>query len=167
MPEANEQLRQAFHDAYAGEAKAVIRLKLYAEKADAEGYPQIAHLFRAIAASEEIHGVRFLRLLRSVGTTEENLAASFASETSVAGVTYQQFITLAEQGGNRAAATVFAQNRDVEAVHARLYEEAMGHVMEARTTTYHICKVCGYVSDGVVPDVCPVCNATREQFVQI
>ncbi|MFW6147080.1 MAG: rubredoxin-like domain-containing protein [Thermodesulfobacteriota bacterium] len=27
-------------------------------------------------------------------------------------------------------------------------------------------KVCGYVSDGILPEVCPVCSAPREQFVE-
>jgi rubrerythrin len=41
----------------------------------------------------------------------------------------------------------------------------MADFMEERETTYHVCTVCGYVADGVVPDVCPVCGAKKEQFV--
>jgi rubrerythrin len=40
-------------------------------------------------------------------------------------------------------------------------------MMEGRDTTYHICKVCGYVSDGVLPDECPICGAKRDQFFAI
>jgi rubrerythrin len=52
----------------------------------------------------------------------------------------------------------------VEEVHAKLYKEAMSHVMEERDTTYYVCTVCGYVSDGTLPDECPVCGAVKEQF---
>lgn len=157
--------KSALHMAYTGEAKAALRLKVYAEKAEKEGYAQMAKLFRVIAFSEEIHGSRALKLLREVKSTEENLAASFEAETHVADVAYDQFIKQAEAEGNKAAVLHFSQSRDVEEIHAKLYKEAMNHFMEERETTYHVCKVCGYVADGVLPDVCPVCSAGKEQFV--
>jgi rubrerythrin len=161
-----EKLKDALHQAYAGEAKALLRLKAYAEKADQEGYPQIAKLFRVIAFSEEIHGKRALRLLKETKSTEENLAASFESETKVAGVAYDAFIKMANEEDNQVAAVFFSQSRDVEDVHSKLYKEAMGHMMEERETTYYVCKVCGFVSDSVLPDECPVCGAKKEQFIE-
>jgi rubrerythrin len=151
--------------AYTGEAKAALRLKVYAEKAENEGYVQMAKLFRVIAFSEEIHGSRALKLLREVKSTEENLAASFEAETHVADVAYDEFIKQAEIEDNRAAVLHFSQSRDVEEIHAKLYKEAMNHFMEERETVYHVCKVCGYVADGTLPDECPVCSAKKEQFV--
>ncbi len=160
-----DKLKDALHQAYAGEAKAALRLKLYAEKAEKQGYPQIAKLFRVISFSEEIHGTRALRMLREIKDTQANLEASFESETKVAGVAYDSFIKIAEEKGDRTSSTYFSQSRDVEETHAKLYKEAMDHFMEQRETTYYVCKVCGYVSDGVLPDVCPVCGAGKEQFV--
>lgn len=161
-----DKVRDALHQAYAGEAKAALRLKIFAEKADDEGYAQIARLFRVISASEEIHAARALRMLREIGSTEENLASSFESETEVAGVAYNDFIKLAAEEEDDAAVTVFSQDRDVEETHAKLYKEAMGHLMEERETTYYVCEVCGFVSDGVLPDECPVCGAGKEQFTE-
>ncbi|PKN60994.1 MAG: rubrerythrin [Deltaproteobacteria bacterium HGW-Deltaproteobacteria-11] len=158
--------KSALHMAYTGEAKAALRLKVYAEKAEREGYAQMAKLFRVIAFSEEIHGSRALRLLREVKSTEENLAASFESETHVADVAYDQFVKQAEAEGNKAAVLHFSQSRDVEEIHAKLYKEAMNHFMEEREAAYYVCKVCGYVADGVLPETCPVCNADKEQFVK-
>lgn len=162
-----EKTKEALHQAYAGEAKAVLRLKVFADKAEKEGYPQMAKLFRVIAFSEEVHGIRALRLLREVKSTEENLADSFESETKVAGVAYDEFIRNAVAEGNRGAALHFSQSRDVEEIHAKLYKEAMGHLLEERETTYYVCKVCGYVSDGVLPDECPVCKAKKEWFQNV
>jgi rubrerythrin len=154
----------ALKQAYTGEAKAALRLKVYAEKAEEEGYPQLAKLFRVIAWSEEIHGARALRILKEVGTTEENLAESFESEQGVAAVAYGQFVKEAEAEGNRAAVLHFSQSLDVEEAHAKLYKEAMNHLLEERETTYDVCLVCGYIADGLLPEVCPVCGAPKEKF---
>lgn len=159
-----EGTRDALQQAYAGEAKAALRLKVYAEKAEEEGYPQMAKLFRVIAWSEEIHGARALRVLKEIKTTEENLAESFQSEQGVAEVAYGRFVKEAEAEGNQAAVLHFSQSRDVEETHAKLYKEAMNHLLEERETTYHVCLVCGYVADGVQPEVCPVCGASKEKF---
>jgi len=142
-----------------------LRLKTFADKAEAEGYMQMARLFRVIAFSEEIHGKRALRVLREIKSTEENLAASFESEKTVAEVAYDSFIKMAEAAGDKAALLHFSQSRDVEETHAKLYKEAMNHFMEERETVYHVCVVCGYVADGVLPEECPVCGAKKDQFV--
>jgi len=162
-----DKIKQALYEAYAGEAKAMLRLKVYAEKADQEGYPQIAKLFRVISESEEVHGKRSLRLLREVKSTEDNLEASFASETNIAGVAYQKFVKLAADEGDNAAQIYFSQSHDVEDVHAKLYKEAMTHLMEDRQTTYYLCEVCGFVSDGILPDLCPVCGAKKDKFIKL
>jgi len=161
----DERLKEAFHQVYTGEAKAALRLKIYAKKAEAEGYPQMAKLFRVIALSEEVHGERSLRMLKEIKGTEDNLKASFESETKIAGVAYDQFIKLAAEDGNAGAGTIFSQSRDVEESHAKLYKEALDHLMKERETTYYVCQICGYVSDGILPDQCPVCQAPKDQFV--
>lgn len=161
----DEKIREAMQQAYVGEAKAALRLKVYAEKAEEEGYKQIAHLFRVIAFSEEIHGQRALRMLKEIKSTEENLAASFESEKSVAEIAYDSFVKMAEQVGDSPALLHFSQSRDVEETHAKLYKQAMADLMEERNTTYYVCSVCGFVSDGVLPDECPVCGAREEQFI--
>jgi rubrerythrin len=156
--------KENLHQAYAGEAKAALRLKVYAEKADEEGLPQVAKLFRVISFSEEIHGARALKALKEIKNTEENLAESFQSEQGVAAVTYKQFVKEAEAEGNQTAVLHFSQSHDVEETHAKLYKEAMNHLLEERQTTYYVCSVCGYISDGVLPETCPVCGAGKEKF---
>jgi rubrerythrin len=162
----DEALKEAFHKIYEAEAKAALRLKIFAKKAEQEGLPQIAQLFRVIGFSEEVHGERALRMLREIKDTESNLKDSFQSETRVAGVAYDHFIKLAENIGDIAASTIFSNSRDVEEGHAKLYKYAINHLIGEQETTYYICQVCGYVSDGVCPDACPVCSAPKEQFVE-
>jgi rubrerythrin len=162
----DDKIKDAMGQVYTGESKALLRLQVYAKKAEEEGYPQMAKLFRVVAFSEWLHGSRALKYLKEIKGTEENLKLSFESETRVAGIAYEQFIKTATELDDTAALTIFAQSRDVEEVHAKLYKEAMNHLMEEKETTYWVCNVCGYVSDGVLPDVCPVCQATKDKFVE-
>jgi len=162
----DEKIKEAFHTVYEGEAKALLRLHVFARKAEQEEIPQIAKLFRVIAFSEEIHGERALRMLREVQDTDTNLKECFQSETHIAEVAYDHLIELAEAIGDNTASTLFSQSRDVEEGHAKLYKNAINHVIGERETTYYVCKVCGFVSDGVSPAACPVCSAPKDQFVE-
>ena len=162
----DERLKEAFHKIYEGEAKATLRLKIFAKKAEQEDLFQIAALFRVIAFSEEIHGERALRMLKEIKDTDANLKESFLSETTVAGVAYDRFVELAEEIGDITASNIFSNSKDVEDGHAKLYKRAMNHVIGEKETTYYVCQVCGYVSDGVWPKVCPVCSAPKDQFVE-
>ena len=155
------------YKAYVGEAKASIRLLGYAEKADKEEYPQVAKLFRAIAAAERVHAIKHLRQMKVIQSTEENLEASFESENSISDNVYPKFIEQAVEDGNKAAEIGFSQARDAEAVHAGLYKKAIGHMVAEEDTTYHVCAVCGYVVDAVVPDECPICGAPKEKFFKV
>ena len=80
-----ERTQRNLYEAFVGEAKAYHRLLAFAQKATDEDFPQIARLFRAVAAAEGVHAERHLRLLGEavVKGTEENLASSFQSESAV------------------------------------------------------------------------------------
>ena len=162
----DEKLKEAFHKVYEGEAKAALRLKIFAKKADQEELPQISKLFRVISYSEEIHGERALRMLREIKDTDSNLKESFHSETHVAAVAYDQFIELSENLGDVTASNILSNSRDVEDGHAKLYQYAINHLIGEKETTYYVCKVCGYVSDGILPEICPICSAPKDQFVE-
>ncbi len=162
----DEKLKEAFQRVYEGESKAALRLKIFAKQAEKEELPQIAKLFRVIASSEEIHGERALRMLREIHDTDANLKESLLSEKHVAGVAYDNFLKLAGDLKDDAASTIFSNSRDVEDAHAKLYDKAANHLIGERETTYYVCQVCGYVSDGILPDTCPVCGAPKEQFVE-
>ncbi|GAB4299172.1 MAG: rubrerythrin family protein [Myxococcota bacterium] len=155
------------HIAFVEEAKAYQRLLMFAKKAADEGLPQIAHLFRAVSAAEGIHSRRHFALLESVSDTQTNLERAFQSELAVNGIHYPKMLQEAEEDGEKAAAIVFSQARDVEAVHANLYKKALSHLMEEKTTTYFVCNVCGYIAEGSPPDNCPVCNAKKERFEEV
>ena len=161
-----EKTRDNLYTAFVGEAKAHHRLLAFARKADEEGYPQIAKLFRAIAAAEGVHAERHLQLLGEavVKSTDDNLQSSFRRETTVNEMYYPQFIREAEEEKERAAALTFSQARDVEEGHAALYKHALSAMLRDETQDYTVCQVCGYVAEWEAPDQCPICNAKREKF---
>jgi rubrerythrin len=162
----DEKLKEAFYKVYEGESKAALRLKIFAKQAEKEELPQIARLFRVISSSEEIHAERALRMLREIHDTDANIKESLLSEKHVAGVAYDNFLKLAGDLKDDAASMIFSNSRDVEDAHAKLYDKAANHLIGGRETTYYVCQVCGYVSDGIWPDVCPVCGAPKDQFVE-
>ena len=151
---------------FIAESQAHFRNLAFAIKAEEEGYPQVAKLFRAIAEAEGVHAFNHLRLLGGVSSTQDNLESAFERE-NLATETYPQFIKQANEEENRHVAMIFSYSRDVERGHAKLYEKALEHMLGDVDTEYYVCGVCGYVSDGELPDQCPICGAPRERFRRV
>lgn len=161
-----EKTRKNVYDAFLGEAKAYFRLLAYAEKAEEEDVPQVALLFRAIAEAERVHATSHLNLVKDilVKDTDTNLEKSFKKEKSISQNEYPDLIKEAEEEGEKAAAITFSHARDAEAHHAKLYEQAIYHLIKDEVTAYHVCQVCGYVTEKKIPDKCPICGAPKEKF---
>lgn len=155
------------HRAFIGEAKAYQRLLMFAKKAENEDLPQIAHLFRAIAAAEGVHSRRHFALLESIADTQTNLEQAFQSETTVGGIHYSKMVQEAEEDNEKIATTIFSQARDVESLHAKLYKKALDHLIADRSTEYYVCTTCGYVAERKTPESCPICNANKSKFKKI
>jgi len=151
---------------FVAESQAHLRNLAFAMKAEQENYPQVARLFRAIGEAESVHAFNHLRLLGAVSGTQDNLESAFERE-NLAASTYPQFIREANEEDNTGVATVLSYSRDVEKGHAQLYKKALAHTMAEEETEYYVCQVCGYVSDGVLPDVCPICGAPKEKFRKV
>jgi rubrerythrin len=164
-----ERTQGNLYEAFVGEAKAHHHLLAFARKADEEGYPDVARLFRAVAYAEGVHADAHLRLLGEtvVRGTEENLQFSFERESTVNQVTYPRFIREAEDEGERRAVLSFSRARDAEETHAALYKQALGCLLREEPCTYYVCDVCGYVVEGEPPEECPICGAGRDRFARV
>ena len=77
-------------EAFAGESQANRRYLYFAQKADIEGYPDVAALFRSVAEGETGHAFGHFDFLAAVGDpitgepvgpTEDNLRSAIAGET--------------------------------------------------------------------------------------
>ena len=90
-------------DAFAGESQANRKYTAYAQKAEADGYPQIAKLFRAAAAGETVHAIAHFKAMDGVKSTTENLNDAINGENYEVVSMYPDMIADAEAEGDRRA----------------------------------------------------------------
>lgn len=107
--------------AFAGESQANRRYLAFASKAEADGYKNVAKLFRAAAEAETVHALSHLRVMGGVKRTADNLVTAVEGETHEFNEMYPQFIAEAEAEGRREALVGFKWANKVEEVHAGLY----------------------------------------------
>jgi rubrerythrin len=156
--------------AFAGESQANQKYLAFAAKAEAEGHPQIAKLFRATATAETVHAHAHLRVMNGVGDTKKNLQVAIDGEWYEFKEMYADFIQKAEAEGNRAAINSFRNAMAVEKIHHELYlsaREALTSSKDLPVSTIHVCEVCGNTVVGDVPARCPICGAPKAKFKEV
>lgn len=154
-------------DAFAGESQANRKYLAFAEKADKEGYPQVARLFRAAAAAETIHAHNHLRALKGIKSTKENLEEAITGEMHEFKEMYPGMIAAAKEAGNKEAERTFSYANQVEKIHAELYQKYKDTMEEKKMVDFYICPVCGYTVEEEPPEKCPVCGASGKVFKKI
>lgn len=165
MSETVENLVAAF----AGESQANRRYLAFARKADVEGLPQMAKLFRAAAESETVHALNHLDVMGEIKSTLDNLTKAVSGETYEFKSMYPEFLSDAKQDGNKQAAWSFDVAGKVEQVHANLFQKAMDALKGGKITQvdYYVCGVCGNTVENSAPEICPICGAPRSKFMKI
>jgi len=154
-------------DAFAGESQANRKYLAFAKKAEAEGFKQIAKLFRAAAEAETIHAHNHLREAGGVKGTKENLEAAINGETFEFQKMYPAMIKDAEAEGLKGALKSFVYANEVEKLHAELYSKALAAMGNNVEVDYYVCQVCGATVEGDAPDECPVCKAKKPAFKKV
>jgi rubrerythrin len=156
--------------AFAGESQANRKYLAFAKKADADGYPQVAKLFRAAADAETVHAHAHLRAMGGIQDTTANLKEAVAGEGHEFTEMYPGFVAEAEAEGNKAALMSFKNAMAVEGIHHGLYSAALEAVQSGKdlpSTQVYVCQVCGNTVYGEAPDVCPICGVKKEKFTEI
>lgn len=168
--------------AYEGESNATIKYTAFAIKAEVEGYLRAAALFRAAARAEQVHAAHHARIIKKMGgtptavihapevkSTGQNLEAAKAGEEYERDVMYPGFIKEAEASGFKDAVRTFDLAVKAEAVHAKLYGDALANLeAQRKQTTFYVCLICGEVTDNPAEtEHCPICNAPKEKFAVI
>ncbi|UCF83491.1 MAG: rubrerythrin family protein [Desulfobacteraceae bacterium] len=155
-------------DAFAGESQANRKYLAFAKKADKEGYPQVAKLFRAAAEAETVHAHAHLNTLGGIKSTPENLKEAIAGETHEFKNMYPAMIDAAKNESNKTAERSFSYANAVEEVHAGLYQKALDNLDNpGEVDSYYVCSVCGYTCENEAPDTCPVCKAKSKAFMKV
>ncbi len=160
-----ENLKQAF----AGESQANQKYRAFAKKAEQDGYPNIARLFRTAAEAERIHAEGHLKALEEICSTAENLLAAIQGETYEYTQMYPPMVAQAE-ADNSKARRMFHYAVEAEEVHAKLYSMALEAIKQGKDlaeTEYYLCPVCGNIEFAKPTDPCPFCGTKPDKFVLI
>jgi len=182
LAQAPAQTAKNLQSAYLGEGEATTFYRQCAQRATREGYPEMARLFRAAAASEEIHRGNHLRALRQIGapvprpkpsaevpkSTRENLAASAADERQECRVMYPDYYRAAQRENAPGAMQTFRYARQAEKAHAQLFQRAYNRFgRRPPPSEYFVCQTCGMTVAEAVPAVCPTCRGSGLNYKQI
>lgn len=168
---------------FAGESQARSRYTLFAQKANEEGYRQIAQIFLETAEQELSHAAQFFSLLEGgvveikagypagkVGSTKENLAAAAAGEREEWSDLYSNFAVTAKEEGFPLIANLYNQISKVEKMHEERYKKLLervesGEVFAQDTPVEWMCMKCGFTLESkTAPKRCPVCGADQGWF---
>ncbi len=164
MPTTIENLKNAF----AGESQANQKNRAFAKKAEQDGFPHVAKLFRTAAEAERIHAEGHLKALEGIGATADNLQAAIGGETYEYKEMYPPMFELAKADDHKAK-RMFEYALKAEEVHAVLYAKALEAVKAGKDldVEFYLCPVCGNIEIGKPTEPCKVCGAKAEKFVLV
>ena len=163
------------------EVNAKYRYIAFAKQADLEGYPAVARLFRACAVAEQVHADQHVHAIAwiggeargslqriSIGTTEENLAASLANEVEEANALYPAMIRRARADHQSMAVRSANFALAAEREHAILMAEALASLVpHAAPGPFYVCPVCGKTVTSLGFKKCPNCFTPAKRFRQV
>jgi rubrerythrin len=162
-----------------GESNAHSRYLAFAEKADQEGYGEVASLFRAAAKAEEVHAANHAAVIKKMGgtahfpvvtSTKENLEAAIKGESYERDTMYPEFLKQARAEGNRDAVQTFNYAKTAEGEHAKLYSEALNNLPKlkgSKAKDYFVCTVCGYTTSKLDFSKCPSCFTHKDKYEKV
>lgn len=163
-----ENMQTAFN----GESNAHARYLVFAAKADAEGYSDVASLFRAASRAEQIHAGNHAVVIRKLGaepqakieattpkSTSENLQAAIAGESYERDTMYPGFLAVARTDSNKDAVRALNFAMQAEAGHSKLYQAALEGIATPvkSQSQFFVCPVCGRTERARPDGKCPVC----------
>jgi rubrerythrin len=177
--------------AYHNEILANLTYLAYAQKAISDKFPNIAHFFVALSASESIHARNFKQLLSDFGvevteiseaeirisTTKENLQIASQNELQDIDQNYPQFVEKITSENHEAAIRILTYTWEAEKTHRDLIKKLqsgigtlfgiLGLRMDTTFTQYFVCQTCGSVITDHPPDICPICKSPVSQYNEV
>ena len=158
-----------------------MRYAVWGDKAEKDGFPNVARLFRAISSAETVHASSHFRELGNesgeflcasaavfgLGTTSENLQGGINGETFEINEMYPVYLEAAKLQQEKGAVRSFTWALEGEKTHAALFQKAKAVVDTGKHVPLgpvQVCTVCGWTHEGDAPDVCPVCGAKKDKF---
>jgi rubrerythrin len=153
--------------AFAGESQAHMKYLNFANKAEKEGFLNVARLFQATSFAEQVHASNHLKALEGIQSTAENLGEALGGETFEIEHMYPDYMAVAEKQGEKKALRSMRWALEAEKAHAKTYGEVKQAVeagQDMAAVDIWVCTMCGFTMEGVPPDECPVCGTPKDKF---
>jgi rubrerythrin len=163
MSKTEENLKQAF----AGECQATVRYMAFAQKADEEGHPGAARLFRAASRAETVHALNHLKALGAVKATKENIETAIEGEAFEFKTMYPAMVKDAVEENQIEARHSIEYAMSIEMVHHALFKKALDEEEKNRDALFYVCPTCGHTVRGKAPKKCPYCGEDQARFIEI
>lgn len=182
---------QSMQQRYVDEMRAFHAYTAYSKKAIKDGYPNIAYLFTALAASESIHARNFKERLLELGTepsptseldfkvssTKGNLMEATTVEVNEINREYPDIVKLISPENHRQSIEVTTWAWQTEEQHRKLIVKMQKNVVrwwgivssriEEHPVTYYVCQVCGSIVIEIPKDKCPICSRPVSEYKQV
>jgi rubrerythrin len=168
--------------AYKGEKTATAKYEAFSKKAEEEGYHNIALLYSAVSAAENIHALNHKAVIEDAGstvpsitpefnvkTTKENLHDDINGETYEAKTMYPDFIKTAEIANNQIAIISLTYAMKTELKHKFFFEQVLGDInsntLNSLPSKYFVCPACGNTFANTAPKHCDFSLTDKEKFI--
>jgi len=169
-PYEGTQTEKNLQAAFAGESQARNKYTYFASAAKKEGYEQISALFLKTADNEKEHAKMWLKELKGIGNTAQNLKAAADGENYEWTDMYEGFAKTAEEEGFKELAEKFRAVAAIEKHHEERYRALLNNVeaqevFKKSEVKVWECRNCGHIVVGTqAPDICPVCAHPQAYF---
>ena len=179
--DAETKTIENMQSAYKGEKTATAKYEAFSKKADEEGFHNIALLYRAVSAAENIHARNHKTVLEDAGaiipiitpeykvkSTKENLSDDINGEAYEAKTMYPDFLKTAETAGNQLAIFSLTYAMRTELKHNVFFKQALdelnSHSLKSLPSKYFVCPACGNTFSNP-PKHCEFSFTDNEKFI--
>jgi len=176
---------------HSAEVRAQHRYLAFTKVAISDGHINIAHLFKALAASEAVHARNFKRILGTLGaevinvelssitvsTTKENLKFATQVELSEIDIEYPRYIKRITTEAHKEAVKYIKYAWKAEHQHRDLIKEIQSGTgiffsmllkrFRNRDSRYYVCQNCGSTITALPVDACPICYKPLDIYLEI
>ena len=168
---------------FAFESQATTRYQFFANKAQKDGFFQIAAIFEETADQEREHALRFFKFFNGgeleitatfrtgvIKTTYDNLISSADLENNVHTELYPGFAAIARDENYERAAETWDAVSVAEVQHEKTFLALAENILsrkifKRKTQRLWRCRNCGYIHEGMeAPEKCPACVRPKGHF---
>ncbi len=168
--------------AYNIESNAYNLYRAFSEKADKEGHPGVAYLFRAVLEAINVQRENHAEAIKTmkgtpkselktpvVKSTGENLQIAIKEESARYTDLYPVFLKKAREERNKMALRTFNFSKSAAEGQFKFFTEASTglEAWEKEKRNFWVCSICGNMVTALNFSECPICFNPLDKYVQV